>query len=138
MSCKCKRPIGWPPIGAIWLKDEGRYEYTQQYFDLREQAHIFDRLEAKEASRSNYSAGDAQDELQAREDFLLHIPGSLILWNHGKTSYFPKSKLTKLLLTARHVFTENQTRFPNLFCIYTKQIILTKKTPSGLNSFSDF
>ena len=34
-------------------------------------------LEAKEAFRSNYSAGYAQGELQAREDVQLHKPGSL-------------------------------------------------------------
>ena len=51
MSCKCKRPIGRPPIGAIWLEDEGRYEYTQTYFDLREQAVISNRLKAKVKQR---------------------------------------------------------------------------------------
>ena len=51
MSCKGKRPIGRPPIGAIWLEDEGRYEYTQKYFDLREQALISNRLKAKEKQK---------------------------------------------------------------------------------------
>ena len=46
-----KQPRGRRPVGAIWLEDEGRYEYTQQYFDLREQAFIENRLKAKEASR---------------------------------------------------------------------------------------
>ena len=51
MTCKSKRPRGRPPIGAIWLEDEGRYEYTQTYFDLREQAVISNRLKAKVKQR---------------------------------------------------------------------------------------
>ena len=51
MTCKSKRPIGRPPAGAIWREDEGRYEYTQQYFDLREQALISNRLKAKEKQK---------------------------------------------------------------------------------------
>ena len=43
-----KRPLGRPPIGAVWLEDEGRYEYTQEYFRLREQAFISTRLKVKE------------------------------------------------------------------------------------------
>ena len=51
MTYEAKRPIGRPPVGAIWLEDEGRYEYTQKYFDLREQALISNRLKAKETQR---------------------------------------------------------------------------------------
>ena len=40
MVGKAKRPQGRPPIGAIWLEDEGRYEYTQKYFDHREQSFL--------------------------------------------------------------------------------------------------
>ena len=42
--------------------------------------------------------------------------------------------------TARHVFTENQTRFPNSIRTYVrKQIILTKKNQMDPNaSFNDF
>ena len=35
---KTKRPPGRRPHGATWLEDEGRYEYTQAYFDIREKA----------------------------------------------------------------------------------------------------
>ena len=38
-----KRPVGRPPLGAIWLDDEGRYEYTQEDFDMRNQAIITHR-----------------------------------------------------------------------------------------------
>ena len=51
MTCKSKRPIGRPPIGAIWREDEGRYEYTQKYFNLREQALISNRPKAKEKQK---------------------------------------------------------------------------------------
>ena len=40
MVGKTKRPQGRPPIGAVWLEDEGRYEYTQAYYDNREQSFI--------------------------------------------------------------------------------------------------
>ena len=43
-----KRPLGRPPIGAVWLEDEGRYEYTQEYFRHREQSFISTRLKLKE------------------------------------------------------------------------------------------
>ena len=43
-----KRPMGRPPIGAVWLEDEGRYEYTQEYFRHREQSFISTRLKLKE------------------------------------------------------------------------------------------
>ena len=43
-----KRPLGRPPIGAVWLEDEGRYEYTQEYFRRREQSFISTRLKLKE------------------------------------------------------------------------------------------
>ena len=38
------------------------------------------------------------------------------------------SKIQVGKTAAHHVFTENQTRFPNLLCYITKQIILTEKT----------
>ena len=43
-----KRPQGRPPIGAVWLELEGRYEYTQEYFRHREQSFISTRLKLKE------------------------------------------------------------------------------------------
>ena len=43
-----KRPLGRPPTGAVWLEDEGRYEYTQEYFRHREQSFIPNRLKLKE------------------------------------------------------------------------------------------
>ena len=35
----------------MWLEDEGRYEYTQQYFDLREKAFIVNRFKMKEQQK---------------------------------------------------------------------------------------
>ena len=43
-----KRPLGRPPIGAVWLEDEGRYEYTQEYFRHREQSFISARLKLED------------------------------------------------------------------------------------------
>ena len=48
MVGKFKRPQGRPPIGAIWLEDEGIYEYTQAYYDNREQSFILNRIKFKE------------------------------------------------------------------------------------------
>ena len=48
MVGKAKRPQGRPPIGAIWLEDVGKYEYTQAYFEYREQAFISNRIKLKE------------------------------------------------------------------------------------------
>ena len=42
-----KRLVGRPPLGAIWLEDEGRYEYTQEYFEMRKQAIITHRENQK-------------------------------------------------------------------------------------------
>ena len=46
-----KRPVGRPPLGAIWLEDEGRYEYTQEYFEMRKQAIITHREKSKIRAR---------------------------------------------------------------------------------------
>ena len=51
MVCTCKRPQGRPPTGAIWLEDEGIYEYTQEYLDFREQAFISNRIKLKEQNQ---------------------------------------------------------------------------------------
>ena len=59
-----KRPLGRPPIGAVWLEDEGRYEYTQEYFRLREQAFISTRLKVKEEyKRRSHIFKDTQRNL---------------------------------------------------------------------------
>ena len=46
-----KRLVGRPPLGAIWLEDEGRYEYTQEYFEMRKQAIITHREKSKIRAR---------------------------------------------------------------------------------------
>ena len=59
-----KRPMGRPPTGAAWLEDEGRYEYTQEYFRLREQAFISTRLKAREEyKRRSHIFKDTQRKL---------------------------------------------------------------------------
>ena len=40
--------MGRPPIGAVWLEDEGSYECTQEYFEYREQSFISNRLKLKQ------------------------------------------------------------------------------------------
>ena len=40
-----------PHIGAIWLENEGRYEYTQAYYDNREQSFILNRIKLKEQNK---------------------------------------------------------------------------------------
>ena len=47
-----KRPVGRPPRGAIWLDDEGRYEHTQEYFDIRERAYATHREKSKIRART--------------------------------------------------------------------------------------
>ena len=52
MVGKAKRPQGRPPpIGATWLEDEGRYEYTHAYYDNREQSFILNRIKLKEQNK---------------------------------------------------------------------------------------
>ena len=46
-----KTPVGRPPQGAIWLDDEGRYEYTQEYSDIRERAYTTYRENSKIRAR---------------------------------------------------------------------------------------
>ena len=41
-----KRPPGRRPKGAIWLEEEGRYEYGKEYYDAREQALKISRAKA--------------------------------------------------------------------------------------------
>ena len=51
MASKPRRPTGKPPRGAIDLENEGRYEYTEEYFDIRAQALITYRQKQKERTK---------------------------------------------------------------------------------------
>jgi len=51
LKCKHKRPTGRPPIGAKFVEEEGRYEYTKEYYDIREQVLLKRRLTSRKQSK---------------------------------------------------------------------------------------